>query len=99
MPERFLKDGKLVVDGRDPAMVAFGFGRRCARPPFPSLPITSVPTCLPHRICPGRHFATSALFIFMASVLHTFNITAPVDEQGRPVRNGLRATTGLISFV
>ena len=28
LPERFLKDGKLNPDVRDPATVAFGFGRR-----------------------------------------------------------------------
>ena len=28
MPERFLKDGKLDPEVRDPATVAFGFGRR-----------------------------------------------------------------------
>ena len=27
-PERFLKDGKLDPDIRDPSMIAFGFGRR-----------------------------------------------------------------------
>lgn len=27
-PERFLKDGKLNPDVRDPVTVAFGFGRR-----------------------------------------------------------------------
>ncbi|EJF60847.1 cytochrome P450 [Dichomitus squalens LYAD-421 SS1] len=78
MPERFLKDGKFVVDIRDPATIAFGFGRR---------------------ICPGRHFATSALFIFIASILHTFAIKSPLDEHGLPIRSELRQTTGLISFL
>ena len=30
-PDRFLKDGKLNPDVRDPATIAFGFGRRCGR--------------------------------------------------------------------
>ena len=28
MPERFMKDGKLSTDVRDPATIAFGYGRR-----------------------------------------------------------------------
>lgn len=28
MPERFLKDGRLNPDVRDPATIAFGYGRR-----------------------------------------------------------------------
>ncbi|KAI0367632.1 O-methylsterigmatocystin oxidoreductase [Pilatotrama ljubarskyi] len=38
------------------------------------------------RICPGRHFANDALFITVASVLHVFNIEAPIGEDGKPVR-------------
>ncbi|KAI0350838.1 O-methylsterigmatocystin oxidoreductase [Trametes cingulata] len=38
------------------------------------------------RICPGRHFANDALFITVASVLHVFNIEAPLGEDGKPVR-------------
>ncbi|KAI0822973.1 cytochrome P450 [Trametes gibbosa] len=38
------------------------------------------------RICPGRHFALDALFIVVASVLHVFDIGAPLGEDGRPVK-------------
>ncbi len=30
-PERYLKDGKLSPNVRDPAVIAFGFGRRYAQ--------------------------------------------------------------------
>lgn len=30
-PERFLKDGKLNPDVRDPTTISFGFGRRCVQ--------------------------------------------------------------------
>lgn len=30
IPERFIREGKIRSDIRDPATVAFGFGRRCA---------------------------------------------------------------------
>nr|VWO97107.1 N/A [Ganoderma boninense] len=37
------------------------------------------------RTCPGRYFANSSLFINIASILHTFDITPPLDEQGKPL--------------
>ncbi|KAH9847428.1 cytochrome P450 [Lenzites betulinus] len=37
------------------------------------------------QICPGRHFALEGLFIVIASVLHVFDIGAPLDEEGKPV--------------
>ncbi|KAI0326165.1 O-methylsterigmatocystin oxidoreductase [Cubamyces sp. BRFM 1775] len=37
------------------------------------------------RICPGRHFSNDSLFITVASLLHVFNIDAPLDEDGKPV--------------
>ena len=33
-PERYLKDGKLDPDVRDPLCVAFGFGRRLVNPAY-----------------------------------------------------------------
>ncbi|RDX52094.1 cytochrome P450 [Lentinus brumalis] len=38
------------------------------------------------RICPGRYFAEAALFIYIASVLHTLDISPPLDEDARPIR-------------
>lgn len=37
------------------------------------------------RICPGRHFANDALFLAVASVLHTFDIRAPLGLDGKPL--------------
>ena len=37
------------------------------------------------RICPGRHFAESTMFILCASVLSAFEIGPPVGEDGEPV--------------
>ncbi|PIL22777.1 cytochrome P450 [Ganoderma sinense ZZ0214-1] len=37
------------------------------------------------RTCPGRYFANSSLFINIAFILHTFNITPPLDEQGKAI--------------
>ncbi|KAJ2928661.1 hypothetical protein H1R20_g8457, partial [Candolleomyces eurysporus] len=37
------------------------------------------------RICPGRHFSNDALFLMAASLLATYNITAPKDKEGNVV--------------
>ncbi|TCD64487.1 hypothetical protein EIP91_004048 [Steccherinum ochraceum] len=37
------------------------------------------------RICPGRHFSQNTLSIFIASVLHVFDITPGVDASGKLV--------------
>ncbi|KAF8991880.1 cytochrome P450 [Cyathus striatus] len=63
-PERFLKDGRLNEEIRNPEDIAFGFGRRK---------------------CPGRHIALSTLWLSIASILSTFNIEKPVDENGNIV--------------
>ncbi|KAG6908815.1 hypothetical protein DXG01_003168 [Tephrocybe rancida] len=60
-PDRFLKDGKLDPDARDPMHAAFGFGRR---------------------ICPGRYMAFSAVWITVASIVATFDITKARDTNG-----------------
>ncbi|KAI0770514.1 cytochrome P450 [Fomes fomentarius] len=51
------------------------------------------------RICPARHFADAALFIYIASVLHTLDISPPLDDSGHPIRIEPRGTTGLISYM
>ncbi|KAI0697650.1 cytochrome P450 [Cerioporus squamosus] len=50
------------------------------------------------RICPGRHFAQASLFINVASVLHTFDITPPLDKDGRPIHVVPAMTDGLLSY-
>ncbi|EIW59412.1 CyP450 monooxygenase [Trametes versicolor FP-101664 SS1] len=77
LPERFLKDGRLNPDVRDPATVAFGFGRR---------------------ICPGRYFADAALFLNIARVLHVFDISAPLDVAGQPIRIQPKMKDGFLSY-
>ena len=54
---------------------------------------------LSYRICPGRHFGMNGLFINVASVLHVFNITPPVDEKGQEIKIEPRLTSGLLWYV
>jgi len=75
-PDRFMKDGKLDPDAKDPASIAFGFGRR---------------------ICPGRHMAFSAVWITMASIIATFDISKAVDNDGRIIEPSYEYVSSLIS--
>ncbi|KAI0745142.1 cytochrome P450 [Earliella scabrosa] len=78
-PERFLKDGKIDRNVRDPSTIVFGYGRR---------------------ICPGRFFAEAAVFITISSVLHTFSISPPLDESGKPIDivKAVKMSFGVISY-
>ncbi|KAH9937810.1 cytochrome P450 [Epithele typhae] len=77
MPERFLKDGRLDPTVRDPATIAFGYGRR---------------------ICPGMHFAETSLFMVVATVLHTLNISAPLGADGKPIEASGKMSDGLLAY-
>ncbi|KAI0752807.1 cytochrome P450 [Daedaleopsis nitida] len=52
----------------------------------------------PERICPGRYFAESSLFIVVSTVLHSLSIAAAQDEQGRSVPLSGKMTEGLLSY-
>ncbi|KAI0697653.1 cytochrome P450 [Cerioporus squamosus] len=51
------------------------------------------------RVCPGRHFAEASLFINTASLLHVFDITPPLDEDGKPITIEPAMTDGIIWYV
>ncbi|KAI0819582.1 CyP450 monooxygenase [Trametes gibbosa] len=48
------------------------------------------------RVCPGRHLAEASMFLACASILHTFNISPPLDAHGHPVKLKARVETDLI---
>ncbi|KAM5539479.1 hypothetical protein V8D89_006931 [Ganoderma adspersum] len=50
------------------------------------------------RTCSGRYFAYSSLFINVALILHTFDITPPLDEQGRVIVIEPKMTDTLTSY-
>ncbi|KAK7031931.1 cytochrome P450 [Favolaschia claudopus] len=75
-PERFLLNGKLNPEIRDPE-AAFGFGRR---------------------ICPGRHVATSTLWITIASILSTFSVRKAKKEDGEVIEPTHQYHPGLVSL-
>ena len=56
------------------------------REPTERLPRRTHKFIFPHaRICPGRYFADSSLFLNIACVLHLFDISQPVDEAGKSI--------------
>ncbi|EJF55407.1 cytochrome P450 [Dichomitus squalens LYAD-421 SS1] len=51
------------------------------------------------RVCPGRHLADNMLFIYISSVLHTYNITPPLDKHGQPIHIQPRGKSGIVSYL
>ncbi|KAF4609449.1 hypothetical protein D9613_012942 [Agrocybe pediades] len=49
------------------------------------------------RACPGRHIALSYLFISVATILTTFDISEELDEKGVPIPQDIKWQTGVIS--
>ncbi|KAI0715642.1 O-methylsterigmatocystin oxidoreductase [Cerioporus squamosus] len=50
------------------------------------------------RICPGRHFADIALFINIAALLHVFDITPPLDENGNQIKIEPSMTDCMVAY-
>jgi cytochrome P450 len=94
-PERFLTPNKSGNLPEDPASFVFGFGRRCGRTCFKSTQLLNV--C--YRICPGINFADASLFIIIASILATFNISKALDEQGNEITPPVEYANALITYV
>lgn len=69
--DRFITNGKLNLNVRDPTIISFGFGCRCVF--LPSPPCLLLRASL-ESICPGRRLNNGSLSMTIASVLHTLNI-------------------------
>lgn len=99
-PERFIRDGKIDPEVRDPSAFVFGSGRRYAVPALRSrVSHHSTYHSFHVRICPGRYFADTGLFINIASFLHVFDIGQPFDNAGNPIRIPHSMTDGFLSSV
>ena len=51
------------------------------------------------RICPGRYYADASLFINIAMILHVFDISPPLDKDGKAMTVNPQMTNGLLSCV
>ncbi|KAG6232048.1 hypothetical protein E4U25_006867 [Claviceps purpurea] len=49
------------------------------------------------RICPGRYLADGTLFLTISRIIATLDVTAKLDDRGRPLELKREATAGLIS--
>ena len=94
-PERYLKDGKLNPDVRDPECAAFGFGRRSVNSLF-SLSIYIIILTL-SSICPGRHLSDSSLYSIVSCLLAVYDIRPPVDDQGNTLKLRPEFTSGMLT--
>jgi cytochrome P450 len=89
-PERYLKDGKLNPDVRDPDSAVFGFGRFNifsnirANGIFPS-------------ICPGRHLSDNSLYLIVSRLLAVYDIKPAVDDHGNILEVKPEFSNGLLS--
>lgn len=90
-PGRFLKDGQINPDVKDPELQMFGHGRRFFPP---AIPYTLWMTRWFYRICPGRHFVLRVLFLAVARILATFDISKSLDEDGNPIVPDEKYTSG-----
>ena len=97
-PERFIKAEEFDPSVRDPTDYMFGFGRRRVHRSLACLLHLTIPSWL-DRICPGRHFAIPSLFINIASLLHVFNISLPLDDNGKPIPIKYQESHGLTRSV
>ena len=92
-PERYLdQNGVLDPTVLDPAVAAFGFGRRCAAS---FILIAAIIDGL-GSICPGRHLAYSNTWLMIASILSTFDITKTFDENGEVIEPPYEMKSALV---
>lgn len=92
-PSRHLGEQPQV----DPFKFVFGFGRRVCpgeihcRGRFFSVLLADG--------CLGAHFAEVSLFLNIASILATFNITKALDPDGKEIKPAIEWTTGVVRSV
>ena len=98
-PERFLKDGKLNPNIRDPALMAFGFGRRWQHEQSLFPRIWDWWSKQKYRLCPGYHIAFSTFWLTAATILATFNLSKAVDKDGRVIEPSGEYSTGMVRWV
>jgi hypothetical protein len=52
-----------------------------------------------NRVCPGQHLGSASVFIAMATILATLNISRATDADGNEIIPNPKMTTGLERFV
>ena len=86
-PERFQQSGTQNGVIEDPRNIVFGYGRRYVQWPTAQV-IWSKDECSRHpstRLCPGRLFADTTLFLAIAGIVATLNIDKARDSEGNVI--------------
>jgi cytochrome P450 len=96
-PGRFIKDGHIDPNVKDPEEIVFGWGRRYFHPGPTHLFLVLNTGGNFIRICPGRHFVLRVLWLTIARVLATFDISKSLDEDGNPITPDGKYTSGGIT--
>ncbi|TFY78585.1 hypothetical protein EWM64_g5427 [Hericium alpestre] len=63
-----------------------------------SIPYPDIAFGFGRRICPGRFLALSSMWITIASILATFNISKAKDENGNEIEPVDSYTSGMVSY-
>ena len=82
-PERFIKDGKINSEIRDPLAIAFGFGRRYVFQLERCFPLSTPLNFYFRSVCPGRQFSEDSIWLLAARFLSVFDIS-PIDPKVLP---------------
>lgn len=83
-PERYLVPVDEATARRmDPRSAVFGFGRRSVVDITYDSPLLSIGA--PQRRCPGWHLVESSVWIVIASMLATLNISKAKDDEGKVI--------------
>ena len=96
-PERYLKDGKLDPDVRDPSCAVFGFGRRSVNTTYSLKHKHSFKQYFSPSICPGRHLSDNSLYSIVSCLLAVYDIKPPVDDQGNTLKLKPEFTSGFLT--
>ncbi|KFA72636.1 hypothetical protein S40288_03358 [Stachybotrys chartarum IBT 40288] len=58
-------------------------------------PLPDGPFGFGRRVCPGQYFALSGVYIIMATLLATMNMSCPLDQDGKEVKPDVTFSNGL----
>jgi len=91
-----MKDGKLNPDVPDPLLNGgvFGAGRRYENHSIVDFKSFLKPFDL-RRVCPGRYLASTTLWVAMASILYTMNLSKATDSAGNVIEPDVKINPDL----
>lgn len=92
IPNRFMGMSPEDAERTDPRNYIFGHGRRRVSPSFQ---ISWMSINFAYRICPGRRFADISIWLAIASLTATFDISRAKDAMGNDIVPEAKFISGL----